>query len=273
MKESLNIPYLDKAVGEKTEHQLDFEKWLTERFLQKSEKIENLELDKTARDVEVINFVDNSVSFYLSEYGREKNIIIPLDKIHLLIEGGVEKYTEGRQREAAASSVIGVLIIDRPISDAEFAIKIFHELTHLKSYKALQVATEDRKLRPYRNGFSVTTRDGKTRYFEDFEEAIVSILTERFYEEKIITNPIFQDEISKQKKAPQISRQEEVERLNEMVDELWEGNKEKFNTRNEILELFINAQVNGRLLPVARLVENTFGKGSFRQLGISKNNG
>lgn len=42
---------------------------------------------------------------------------------------------------------------------------------------------------------------------------------------------------------------------------------EKYQSADEVFKEFLKAQFTGRLLPVARLVENTFGKGSFRRLG------
>ena len=36
---------------------------------------------------------------------------------------------------------------------------------------------------------------------------------------------------------------------------------------DEVFQEFSNAQFNGRLMTIARLVEGTFGKGSFRILG------
>jgi len=57
---------------------------------------------------------------------------------------------------------------------------------------------------------------------------------------------------------------EERQQFNSMVDELFEKNKDDFESREEVFRLFAEATVSGRLLPVARLIEKTFGKGSFR---------
>ncbi len=63
------------------------------------------------------------------------------------------------------------------------------------------------------------------------------------------------------------SRDKEREEFNTLVDDLYERNKSEFSSREEIFGLFAKAIMNGRLLPVARLVEKTFGKGSFREIG------
>ena len=83
----------------------------------------------------------------------------------------------------------------------------------------------------------------------------------RFYEEKVKNNPLFKDE-----EEMTFTRQEEFDDLNKLVDELWEKNRDSYDDREEILRLFIEAGVTGKLLKVARLIEKTFGKGSFREL-------
>lgn len=55
--------------------------------------------------------------------------------------------------------------------------------------------------------------------------------------------------------------------LNQLIAELYENNKNDFQSEEEVFILFAKAVLNGRLLPVARLVEKTFGKGAFRKLG------
>lgn len=52
-----------------------------------------------------------------------------------------------------------------------------------------------------------------------------------------------------------------------LIDELYAHNQEKFKDREEVFRIFTDAVLNGRLLPLARLVEGVYGKGSFRYLG------
>lgn len=61
--------------------------------------------------------------------------------------------------------------------------------------------------------------------------------------------------------------EQEREKLNKLIDELYGQNMEKFNSREEVFDVFARTVMTGRLLPVARLIEKTFGKGSFRELG------
>lgn len=53
----------------------------------------------------------------------------------------------------------------------------------------------------------------------------------------------------------------------ELLRKLYERNRGSFHSEEDIRALFIKGQFDGNIMPVARLVEKTFGKGSFRRLG------
>ena len=274
-KLKFELQHADRALGlgSGSEHkQEDFGKYLDSLFREMGgKKIKGLEIEKTPTDKTIIQVASNAVDEFLAELVRQKQHYIPLDNMHVFRPNGVEEYTHGRTREGAHSSVWGSIIVDRMPSDIDFALRVFHELFHAKSYIVLQETKYkkegERKIEEYRSGFSVTTRDGKTTYFKDLGEAIVALMTRRFLDEKIYHSDIFLKELGNQKHPPYISRQEEVQKLEHLINQLWEQNKERFQTKEEIKNLFIDAQVNGRLLNVGRLVEKTFGKGSFRKLG------
>ena len=52
-----------------------------------------------------------------------------------------------------------------------------------------------------------------------------------------------------------------------IIKEIYMGNRENFESEDDIFNLFAKAVMSGELLPVARLIEKTYGKGSFRKLG------
>lgn len=55
--------------------------------------------------------------------------------------------------------------------------------------------------------------------------------------------------------------------LNKLVGDVYEKNKEDFKSREDVFNLFARATMSGRLLPLARVIEKTYGKGAFRKLG------
>lgn len=260
--------HFDRVVGVKPEHKEAFDRWFSDR-LSKSKKIEGFELEKTEREIEIINLANKAASDYLKTYGRTKDLPVLINSVHILSEGGVEKFTEGRLRQAANSTTLRSIIVDRSSYEIDFALRIFHEIWHMKVYNAVQVLKKENKLETYRSGFSVTSRDGKVEYFDDIGEALTGLMTKRFYEEIIKNNEIFKQEINQsQSKEPDISRMAELADLQDLIDEIYSKNRRSFKSKNEILNLFMKAEVNGSLLPVGKLIEKTFGRGSFRRLGL-----
>lgn len=267
---SEKMPHVDRAVGAPKDKQQELEEAIAKVYEKRGNaKIEGVEVEKSRRDLEIIDFVSKAVSDYQKRYGRKKDISIPLEKIHVLEDGGTEKFTEGRLSEGAHATTYGSILADRKESDVDFALRIFHELFHLKSYKALQITKtkkpEDGELEAYRAGISITTRDGEKVYFQDLEEAVITMMTERFYKEHVLTSDLFKQEA--ESKAPEFSRSREKDKLEKLVEELWQNNQNQFGNKEEVLDLFIDAQVNGNLLKIGRLIEKTFGKGSFRKIG------
>ena len=65
-------------------------------------------------------------------------------------------------------------------------------------------------------------------------------------------------------------RYEEIKKIDEIVKRIYDENKDDFESEDDVFNLFAKAVMNGGLLEVARLIEKTYGKGSFRKLGLKK---
>lgn len=269
-------PYIDRIKNLPEKHKDTHQAW-HEYSVQLVEKIggktiDNLELHKTERDIQILNFTNDAANELLKKYGREKIINIPLSNIHILEEDAVSKYTNGELSKGGHSTLLRSIIIEKGNSDLQFSIILFHELMHLKSYTALQVISSEKhnELRPYRSGISVVGKDGSTQYLMDIEEAVVGLLTSEFYNEILKTKPaLFLEDINKINAgslAIDISRSDEVRKLNEIIETIYEKNETSFISPNDIQLLFKDAHINGNLLKIARLVETTYGAGSFRTL-------
>ena len=55
--------------------------------------------------------------------------------------------------------------------------------------------------------------------------------------------------------------------LNTLIDKILEKNPDKFQDKEEVFEVFAKGMITGNILPVGRLVERTFGKGTLRKIG------
>jgi len=279
---SIEKPHFDKLVGIKDILNIPDDVAREEAESVISDTLENeggkfidgLELEKTEKDKEMIELASQKVDEYMRQYGRENVPKIPLNNIHLLKEGGTEEHTKGDLNRGGANSALNSVIIDHDTSNLHLAQTLFHELYHQKSYKALQITKSDeQKFASYHTGFNIVSRNGENIYFKDIDEALTSLAEQKFFEEILMNDEQFRAEIegmSEEEKAGLFTRNDEREKLNSLVDKLLEANQNEFGSRDEILKMFFEAQATGRLLKIARLIEKTFGKGSFREIGKGK---
>jgi len=258
----------EKKIEEKGEVITDPVEVLRRTFEEYSTSSLETELEKTEREIEIIKIATDAVKGMATEYGRENFVELTDDHIHLFPDGGVEELTSGRLAIGSHSTVLGEAFVDRR-DDLATAITTFHELLHtLASYNAIQVKT-DGQLDWYRSGFSILSRDGKTKMFHHLDEALVGHATKRFVNEVLRQRPDFTAEIEQIEFGEgevDSTRQRELTDFLEYLDVVLERNESEFSDTEEILDLFMKAQVTGNILPVARLIEKTFGKGSFRKL-------
>ncbi len=63
-----------------------------------------------------------------------------------------------------------------------------------------------------------------------------------------------------------LERQQEREKMYELLDELVVKSEGRFKNRNEIFDEFAKANFSGNYLNIARIVESILGKGSFRKI-------
>lgn len=280
--ENFNNPFFDKVVGVPTREKAAMPRvheHLLDEIKVYSEKIDEFELEKTEKDLELIRFAEESVDRIFAEYGRSKVIPVPLSNIHILKEGGTEGYTEGALIGGGYSSTKKNILVDRNASDLKFSLALFHELAHLKSYSAVQIIANDdgrsSRVESYRSGLQVNSRDGSMAYLKDFEEAIIGYFTKVFYENSIKKDGRFKGEVEEVEKNGDMvdtSREEELERLHGVVDAIFFHNRDAFQTKEEIFNLFVDAQINGNLMKLARVIEKTFGEGSLKKIDTISNN-
>jgi hypothetical protein len=183
------------------------------------------------------------------------------------------------------------------------AQRVLHELMHFEGFAAMQpqgaraagASSDAVALVPRRIGFSVFDAAHSRRFFRDVDEAIIEMLAARFDERHFGGIPALASDLERRqsvrgrvKRAPgeiaavfsaqdREGRWETViaewrykemrERLNILIGEIHSRNRPRFASEDEVFALFARAVFTGRLLEVARIVESTFGPGSFRKLG------
>lgn len=66
--------------------------------------------------------------------------------------------------------------------------------------------------------------------------------------------------------AKRFTREQERRILNDLIDKIFEKNKAQFSNREVVFNLFTNAFFNGQTMPLIRLIEKTFGRGTFNKI-------
>jgi hypothetical protein len=200
-----------------------------------------------------------------------------------------------------------VVVLPKKDSHLTTAQRIVHELMHLHAFTSLEVGespssesspmvtAQGAKLYPRRIGFGVFDKTHTKRYFRDFDEAIIEELSSRFDARYFAEFPALAPELERRKKiqqtvksAPQeiaavVTKQSEEGRwetsieqwryrdqrrkLQSLIRDIYEAHVDEFASEEEVFKVFAKTVMTGRLLKIARLTEETFGKGSFSELG------
>ena len=156
----------------------------------------------------------------------------------------------------------------------------------------------------YRSGSTVYSSMKKDRegelhaHFKGLDEAVVSYEERKFAKDTLMNLPMFQrekewldspeaelikDNISRERRVPKeyitwvskdgkefraISYGHITETYDYVLNEIQKEFPDKYPAKDDISREFLKSMFDGKLLGLARIVEKTFGKGSFRVLGI-----
>jgi hypothetical protein len=259
--------HYDRIIGDEDPDQEYLDKFHIEAG---SVAIDGFELKKTAREIEVINFTEDALDTFLEEFNTKRRTKIPIENVHVLRKGGTEAAIKGA-RTGSANSISFSITVDEFANDVDFAMIVFHEMTHLKSFQSrVNIPAEDILNRPRRNGVKVygkklDNEEGFERgeYLGGLDEALNSFLERRFFDEHIKDSDFFKEEDKLNRMS--YSRKQEVVSVNKVIDKIVSANKEGL-IRQDVLQIMMDAKFNGRLLPLARLVKNSIGMDEMKKL-------
>jgi len=158
------------------------------------ESLRGKEREKTPEELHIINLANEATNEVRRKYALE-NFDIPSENIHVINE---ETWPREKGTAFYNSMLQGIAAREQPAKMA-FMKKIFHEMLHFKSYNALQVTMADNpEVDEYRVGLTVHTRNGKTMYFANLNEAVTEEMTRR-HVAKLFDDPLFAEEIRQTK--------------------------------------------------------------------------
>lgn len=180
------------------------------------------------------------------------------------------------------------------------AENVLHEMLHFKLYNSLKKLENYPMYKPYRVGLEIYERDDSSRsYFGNLDEAITEELTIRLLS-KVVKHPLFKKDLEQTKKAKELfvnkktengeslvrgsefyiyfdeensmlqaahyTKERERKSLNKLIEKIYQKNIDKFKSKDEVFYLFVQAVVTGRIIGLGRVIDNTFGKGTFRKI-------
>jgi hypothetical protein len=273
---------------------------------QEREQFEKFEYPKSEKELALIGFANEETSRLMQEAGIEP-YDVPVDNFHIIPPELYKKVAGDNGTATAFITKQGIIFDAQHFRDnpVNFGAVALHELLHLKAHFSMEVQEEDDKVKktPYREGVAVRALQsygyhGKYhQHFAGLHEGIVAE-TEKRLLGKLLDRPelakekewLISDEAKEMRKK--LAKEEEIPE----DDIVWVGKKEKddlktvsylqqrnvlnyicaeiskqfpdeYQSADDVYKVFLNAHFTGRLLPLARIVEKTFGEGSFRLLG------
>lgn len=268
-----------------------------QKLFERKQELQEHEIAKTPEQKDIIAFLNQKFPEFIEKYGGQP-LGISEDKVHILSEEfwkrtGSRGYYASDPRESAVYIKQEIRV---PLSG--FVKTLIHEFMHFNSFQSVRVYEGQRRM-----GFSIFGEKDKKPflYFKYVDEAVIEELTKRFCERYLREIPSLKkerEEFEKTRKKAieggfvpkkvaediayemvekkegemtvaivRYSYQEEREKLNSVIDTIYGKNKDQVQSREEVFDLFAQAVMSGRLLPIARLIEKTYGKGHFRKGG------
>jgi len=259
-------------------------------------------IEKNPEMLAIIQYANEYTNTILLQHGIEP-YDIPVQNIHVLKS---EDFVHLEKTAGAFAHTLSQMIVinaDNCLSKAQGTLILIHEMLHLKGHKVLQIEDAEKrgpKVTNYRIGVGMESSQSDENFHEHFRglnESIVATLETRaiqntlrqpgYEEDKALhdnldtqkylfllkTKGMRTDDIINIKKDGEnwivyrtgYPRHREV--LDFVVEKIFEDNTDSYENTEDVYKLFFDAHFSGRLLPIARLVEHSFGEGSFRILG------
>ena len=268
------------------------------------EKLEEFEISSMAK--EIIESVMEYLPDFLRGYGLKKYVPIGQNNFHLVnADDFAKKFPEAKadvigRWDSKRQAVILFVNKESAVEDNPtfFLIISSHEIMHAQSFSSLDIKESvDTKESDSLDlaGFTLTYEDGSTSfakarlrriglsiigkknqdYFYGLNEAVTQELTERFSLKLLSENSgleslaISEDKI---KTDSGFIYSKNRQKLWQIVDEILDKNNDKFGDREEVFKVFTQAYFDGNIVPLAKLIEGTYGKGAFRRLGEETQN-
>ena len=269
--------------------------------LREQEYLKKYEYSKSEKEIAVIDFVNKETNKLMQDAGVD-SYDIPMENYHIIPPNLYSKLCG--LAAAAYPTRQGILFDAQKFRNnpVRFGATAFHETLHLKAHFAIRVEEKGDKIKRSMHQLGVSLWasqrqrrcEKKIEHFGNLHEAIVTEASKKFLP-KLLKHPKFLKErewlmsdeakemkkkLAKKKKIPEddiiwvdkngyrifpYSSRRKI--LNYVCAEIQKQFPDQYQSGDDVFKVFLKAHFTGKLLPIARLVEKTFGKGSFRSFG------
>ncbi|MDP3988846.1 MAG: hypothetical protein Q8P93_01275 [bacterium] len=270
------------------------------------EQFEKHEYPKSKKELALINFANEETSRLMQEAGIEP-YDVPAENYHIIPSELYKKAAGDSGTATTFNTKQWIFFDAQHFRDnpVNFGAVALHESLHLKAHFSMEVQEEGDKVSktPYREGVTVRALQSygyHGKYHQHFAGLHEGIVAET--EKKLLGKLLDRPELAKEKEwlasdeakemRKKLAEKEEIPEddivwvgkkgendwetlsylrqrdvLNYVCDEIQKQFPDEYQSEDDVYKIFLNAHFTGRLLPLARLVEKTFGEGSFRLLG------
>jgi hypothetical protein len=273
---------------------------------QERELFEKFEYPKSEKELALIQFANEETSRLMQEAGIEP-YDIPAENFHIVPSELYKKASGDTGTATTFYTKQGIIFDAEHFRDnpVYFGATTLHELLHLKAHFSVEVQgdTSEASETPYREGVTVRALQSHGhhgryhRHFAGLHEGIVAETEKRLFS-KLLDHPALakEKEWLSSNEAKEMKKKLAIQKELPEDDIIWIGRKGKgdwetvwyvqqrgvlmyvcdeiqkqfpdqYQSADDVYKVFLDAHFTGRLLPIARIVEKTFGEGSFRLLG------
>ncbi|MEI8061005.1 MAG: hypothetical protein WCG99_01800 [Candidatus Berkelbacteria bacterium] len=259
-----------------------------------------VEVKKSETNQRLITLTGQVVRNFLDRLGYQ-SFEIPPENVHIVSGGDlrtrhiVGKFSIFKQGIAVRDESIKTVLLDR----------LIHEELHFQGYKAIQSDENEDSSKAHRLGLATYSRNGEKLYLDPLNEAVAEQLTiaamdgvsdpsidrEReqtqearnqyshlkkedgsdLFDNDVIYARHFESPDSKLDiRTERYPYKQERELLQLLIDKIFTA-KEESLSRDQIFHYFTDGFFKGNLLDLGRLVDQTFGSGSFRRIAEAGN--
>lgn len=273
---------------------------------EEQEQLEKFEYPKSPKELACIDFANKETNSLMREAGVEP-YDIPAENFHIVPSELYKKAAGEGGSATTYTTKQGILFDAEQFrgNAVLFGGVALHEALHLKAHLTIEVNEDsnDVDVTHYRQGVSIKAlqKHGYTgefhEHFRGLHEAIVAIhekkslsklleLPELAKEKEWFLSDVAQTlkkEISQRKGVPEediiwvgengkddwepVSYSKQRKVLEYVCSEIQKQFSDRYHNADKVFSEFLKSNFTGQLLHVARLVEKTFGEGSFRLLG------